>query len=89
MKFGILKKLNIKYFLNYEVWNSTFYILSHFDGTSVFGQFHKKKNRPLVELDGTYKMSHFYISPGLTFMLPNEMERLGESKMTPLTLEVD
>ena len=32
-----------------------------------YSQFHKKKNRPLVELDGTYKMSHFYISPGLTF----------------------
>ena len=25
-------------------------------------------------------MSHFYISPGLTFMLPNEMERLGGIK---------
>ena len=45
-----------------------------------YSQFHKKKNRPLVELDGTYKMSHFYISPGLTFMLPNEMERIGGIK---------
>ena len=55
-----------------------FYILTIvLISTSVFGQFHKKKNRPLVELDGTYKMHHFYISPGLTFMLPNEMERLG------------
>ena len=87
MKFGILKKLNIKYFLNYEVWNSTFTFIA-FCGCA-YSQFHKKKNRPLVELDGTYKMSHFYISPGLTFMLPNEMERLAESKMTPLTPEVD
>jgi len=45
-----------------------------------YSQFHKKKNRPLVELDGTYKMSHFYISPGLSFMLPNEIERLGGIK---------
>ena len=58
-----------------------FYILTIvLISTSVFGQFHKKKNRPLVELDGTYKMHHFYISPGLTFMLPNEMERLGGIK---------
>ena len=55
-----------------------FYILTIvLISTTVFGQFHKKKNRPLVELDGTYKMHHFYISPGLTFMLPNEMERLA------------
>ena len=47
---------------------------------SVYSQFHKKKNRSLVELDGTYKMSHFYISPGLTFMFPNQMERLGGIK---------
>lgn len=46
----------------------------------IYSQFHKKKNRPLVELDGTYKMSHFYISPGLTFMFPNQMERLGGIK---------
>ena len=58
-----------------------FYILTiGLISTSVYGQFHKKKNRPLVELDGTYKMHHFYISPGLTFMLPNEMERLGGIK---------
>ena len=58
-----------------------FYILTIvLISTSVFGQFHKKKNRPLVELDGTYKMHHFYISPGLTFMLPNEVERLGGIK---------
>ena len=32
---------------------------------------YQRKKIPLVDLDGSYKMKHFYMSPGLTFMLPN------------------
>ena len=40
-------------------------------------QMYQKKKLPLMTFDGTYKMQHFYISPGLTYMLPNEVEKLG------------
>ena len=44
---------------------------------TLIGQFYQKKKLPLVDLNGTYKMNHFFISPGLTFMLPNEIKILG------------
>ena len=44
MKFGILKKLKIKYFLNYEVWNSNFTFLRFFG--SAIANFTKKKQTP-------------------------------------------
>ena len=36
-----------------------------------YSQMYQRKKIPLVDLDGSYKMKHFYMSPGLTFMLPN------------------
>ena len=40
-------------------------------GFNCYGQMYQRKKIPLVALDGSYKMQHFYLSPGLTFMLPN------------------
>jgi len=51
-----------------------FLLLSSFIGHS---QMYQRKHMPLVDLNGSYKMKHFYFSPGLTFMLPNEIEKLG------------
>ena len=32
---------------------------------------HQRKNIPLVDFNGTYQLQNFYLSPGLTYMLPN------------------
>jgi len=39
------------------------------------GQMYKRKKMPLVDLNGSFKMKHFYISPGLTFMNPNFIKK--------------
>jgi len=39
-----------------------------------YGQMYQKKKIPLVDLDGSYKMKHFYVSPGLTYMLPFQLK---------------
>lgn len=54
-----------------------FSIVLLFSANSIFGQLYQKKKLPLVDLNGSYKMNHFFISPGLTFMLPNESKLLG------------
>ena len=48
-----------------------------FNANCIFGQLYQKKKLPLVDLNGSYKMNHFFVSPGLTFMLPNESKLLG------------
>ncbi len=43
-------------------------------GTS---QFHGRKNIPLMELNGKYNMSGWFVSPGITYMWPNKIKSLG------------
>ena len=40
-------------------------------------QFYGRKHQPLMELNGTYSMSGWFISPGLSYMLPNKIKWLG------------
>ena len=34
---------------------------------------YQRKNIPLVDFNGTYQLQNFYLSPGLTYMLPYEI----------------
>ncbi len=57
--------------------NSLFLILIF---TSTFGnsqmRIYKRKNIPLVDFNGTYQLQNFYLSPGLTYMFPNEIPNI-------------
>ena len=35
-----------------------------------------RKNIPLVDFNGTYQLQNFYLSPGLTYMLPYEIPNI-------------
>ena len=47
---------------------------------STFGnaqmKIYKRKNIPLVDFNGTYQLQNFYLSPGLTYMLPHEIPKV-------------
>lgn len=46
-------------------------LLLIFSAFHSYSQMYQRKKVPLVDLNGTYKMRHFYFNPGLTYMLPN------------------
>ena len=58
-----------------------FFLLSLFFTWSVNAQMYQRKNMPLVDFNGSFKMKHFYFSPGLTYMLPNEISKLGGNNL--------
>ena len=37
---------------------------------------YQRKNIPLVDFNGTYQLQNFYLCPGLTYMLPNEIPNI-------------
>ena len=37
---------------------------------------YQRKNIPLVDFNGTYQLQNFYLSPGLTYMLPYEIPNI-------------
>ena len=37
---------------------------------------YQRKNTPLVDFNGTYQLQYFYLSPGLTYMLPHEIPNI-------------
>lgn len=59
---------------------SYFTILLSFSYVFGFSQFYSKKKKPLVDFNGQYRMQHIYLSPGLTFMLPQNLDNSNDFK---------
>ena len=43
------------------------------------GQMYERKKNPLVSFNGSYSMKGFYLSPGLTYMFPNKINKLVDN----------
>ena len=59
---------------------SYFTILLSFSYVFGLSQFYSKKKKPLVDFNGQYRMQHIYLSPGLTFMLPQNLDNSNDFK---------
>ena len=57
--------------------NSLFFVLMfiYAIGNSQL-KMYQRKNIPLVDFNGTYQLQNFYLSPGLTYMLPYEIPNI-------------